>query len=96
MPTKKKWHNWNNILNHDSSLNRGHTAPSMILRAANNHAPDETPHGGHTRGHQNEHTKKRAHLGDLQDGHHRKHFHKGYRVEPLMGDHPTHSLRGIY
>lgn len=83
MATKKKGRVWNNLINHDSSINRGLHAPSMVIRSAHDHTPDKYPHGAHTRGHKDEHTKRRAHLGDLQDGHNRSHFHQGYRKEPL-------------
>jgi hypothetical protein len=93
--TKKKWHDWNNIHNHDSSLHRGLHAPNMVARSANDHSPDQGDHGfgKHI---VDEIKKPRLRLGDGVHGHGHRHLKKGYRSEPLMGTHPTHSLRGAY
>jgi hypothetical protein len=91
----KKWHNWNNLINHDTSINRGHSSPNTVLRSAKNSSPDKAVHhpGQHVT---NEVRQKRFSLGDGRWGHKPHHFKDGYRVDPLMGDHPHHSLKGMY
>lgn len=95
MATKKKWHNWNNLINHDASLHRGHAAPNMVARSANDHTPDK---GNHSLAEHvtNESRQKRFSLGDGRWGHRPHHLKKGYRTEPLMGEHPKHSMKGAY